>query len=159
VVTHAARVGRAEEPVEEHVLVGQIPVVRQVAVVVVGHGQAAVLALGADPLDEAVHPPAVVLDLERLFGVVEVEAAPVADVERPHARLRLAAADRHAGVRRKAVDAGPGAEVVVERVVLLHQEDEMLDRRGRRRRHRGDRLPREDHRRDGGQQDGHGRTS
>ncbi len=125
-----------EEAVEQDVLVGDVPVEGQVAVVVVAHHAERSDRLAADEAaaDEAVHAPARVLDpvdAARRDG----RSGPGAAAE-PERAARTAAgratADGHAGALRDPVGARIGPEVVVERVVLLHQHHEVLDRRGRR---------------------------
>ncbi len=120
---------RAEEAVEEHVLFGEIPVVGEVPVVVVAHGEASILLPLVEREDEAVHLAPVVLDAEGAAAVVEILNGQIADVEGLRAGpLRVAEwIQRHTGALGEPVRAGEGPEVVVEGVVLLHEHDDVFD--------------------------------
>ena len=126
---------RAEEPVEQHVLLGDVPVVRDVAAVVVAHRGRAVEPEPAVGRDEPVHPAAVVLTLLDADALAQVLGGRGPDAERLDAPAgrgpRQLQPLAHAG--RDAVGAGVGPEVVVERVVVLHQHHHVLDRRRGRR--------------------------
>ena len=64
--------------------------------------------------------------------MVQIDDGLVADVVGPHAPAgTFAGLDWHARAGRDAVGAGIGAEVIVERVVLLEQDDEVVDGRDR----------------------------
>ena len=132
-VRPAAVSGRAEEAVEQHVLVGQVPVIRDVRPVVVPHDVRRVDTLQPEDVREAVHLPVVVLAAENDRVVSDVGDRAAAEPERRDALpFRVVEVDGHARPGRRAVRAAPvGAEVVVERVVLLEQVDEMVDRRAR----------------------------
>ena len=129
---------RGEEPVEEHVPARDRPREGQVPLVVVAHDRlmrpGAHLPVGRD---EPVHATAVELAAEDVDRVVEVGHGTPAEMERPDAAGgRPAQRDRLARPLGDAVSARVGAEVVVEAVVGLHQQDEVLDRRRRARRAR-----------------------
>ena len=129
VVGHAAAGRGGEEPVEENVVLRDPPVEGQVAAVVVPHGGALhPLAVDRGGSHETVHASPGVLEVVRATVVAQVGDGTAAQAKRPHAGTFLAAADRHAGLVGYAVRARKGSEVVVERVVLLHQHDEVPDR-------------------------------
>ncbi len=120
-----------EEAVAEREPVGIGPVVGQVGAVVVAHR-----VRGAPGLNEAVHPPAVHRRVGHLPGVAHIVGEVEGEVKGPHFR-RPAGEERHPQAGRKALGAGVGAEVVVEGVVLLNQEDDVLDAPPRLRPDRG----------------------
>ncbi len=101
VVAHASRLRRGEEPVEQDVLVGHVPVVGQVPVVVVAHGQRTVMAAALIGEHEPVHRPTGVLLGERRLRVVQVGDPPIPDGERLHAPLRRDPREPGACTRRR----------------------------------------------------------
>ena len=132
VVGHAAARRRGEEAVEQDVLAGGAPVEGQVVRAIEAHDrELGLLPLRGGPPDEAIHRAARVLDPVRPGVVGKVRNRAATEPERPDAARPLAGrGNRHAGIARDAVGTGERAEVVVEGVVLLHQHDEVLDRRG-----------------------------
>ena len=134
-VGHAPARRGGEPVVEQHVFAGHVPVEGKVAAVVVPHhARLRALAPLRDGGDEAVHVAARGLGAVRGRVVRHVRPRAVPEPEGTHARPRAARrADRHARAVRDPVGARVGPEVVVEGVVLLHQDDEVPDRRGRRR--------------------------
>ena len=111
-------------------MVGDVPVEGNISTVVVPHRQATVQTLAVERRDESVHLPAVVLAAEHDLVVAEILDRVVAKrewLDAPGAAPSKVL--RHAHTLRNAVAARIRAEVVVVRMVLLHQDDEMLDRR------------------------------
>ena len=159
VAGHAAVRRGGEEPIEQDVFVGHVPVEGQVAVVVVAHHRAVHrLAVDRGRPDEAVHSPARVLDPVDAAVMAEVGDRQPAQSERPDARPG-APRDGHAGALGDPVGAWIGAEVVVERVVLLHQHHEVLDRCRRTALGGGGRRAREGQDRGEERSSAHGRTA
>jgi hypothetical protein len=133
VVRAAAAACGGEEAVEQDEVVRDVVVVGDVAVVVVAHRQRLGLALVSEGVDEPVHLTVAVLGVEHRRAVAEIDHRPRAEVDGLRTALRrIGEAVRHAHVRGPSVGARVRAEVVVERVVLLQQEHEVADRRGRR---------------------------
>ncbi len=141
VLRQAPRRVRFEEPILQHVVACVLPVVGNLAVVVVAHDLDAAGAVGsvgiaAPPAaalrrcDETVHLAAVDVVDRRLRRVRPAAVRILRVVKRPHAvaPARIGHADgRHAVVHRDAVGAGKGAEVGIERAVLLHDDHDVLD--------------------------------
>src|SRR5438046_2228131 len=63
---------RAEEIVEQHVVVGDVPVEWQIPIVVIAHGQRAIFAIETVGIHKSVHAPVVVLAQERADVMVEI---------------------------------------------------------------------------------------
>ena len=106
VVRHAAVRRGGEEPVEQNVFVGHVPVEGQVAVVVVAHHRAVHrLAIDRGRPDEAVHSPARVLDPVGAAVVTEIGDGQSSESERPDARPGTLP-DGHAGALGDPVGAG-----------------------------------------------------
>ena len=106
----------------------------------VGLGQrhARVVRRGGRPLQEAVHLAEVVLDQEAFPAVVGVAVAAALEVGRQRVVAVVVAVRRQVGQVVPAVGAGQPAEEVVERPVLHHQHDDVLDAvRAVRRQRRG----------------------
>ena len=132
-VGHAAARRRGEEAVEQDVLARGAPVEGQVLRAIEAHDRAlGILALDRRAADEPIHCPPRVLDSVCPGVVGKVRNRATTEPERPYAaRPARRTRHRHTGCARDAVGTVERAEVVVEGVVLLHQHDEVLDRRGR----------------------------
>src|SRR5690625_2097702 len=82
VVPDASSLGGAKQAIEEHIVVSQVPVIREIPIIVVAHRQRTVLITLPNGPDETVHFAVVVLIPGRCCTVIEVFDRPVTNMER-----------------------------------------------------------------------------
>src|SRR5688500_927815 len=128
-VSKTATMIRAKETIEEHILVHQVPIIRQVAIVIVAHRQGAILISLIQRVDEAIHQSFVVLEIKCAVTVIQVFNRAFSDMERLYTLcvFLIERIDWYTCSRREAIRTRIRAEIVIECVILLHQNNKMLD--------------------------------
>ena len=117
--------------VKQHVVACDGPVERQRGLVVVPHSRSSVEVLLVICRDKAIHPASVILPCDHCRACDERRQNLA-----PHGKGLYAAAARsayHHGLARicgQPIGVRVSAEVIIERVACLHEEDKVLNRRG-----------------------------
>src|SRR5512140_701558 len=111
-------------------MIGEVPVVWNVPIVIISHRELAVLAARSERRDEAVHLATVELTDKGDRVMADIGDRRFADM--PWLYIThgwVVGIDRHFHIGRKPVSTRISTEVVVKRVVLLHDEDQVLNGR------------------------------